>query len=99
MFIINFFIKENDMSVITDAVVEAIKKVKNDANVLSDAEIAQITPIIEQKVAEAKADLQAKVDSNEADLKKIADALVDPSLPAEETVSAIGEILDVEPVT
>lgn len=90
------------MGVITDAFVAALKKVKNDEGILTDAELAQLTTMVDIKAEEhvktATADLQAKVDSNTADLKKINDALVDPTTTATETTAAIGEVLGVAPV-
>ncbi len=85
------------MSIITDAVVEAIVKFKGDANTLSPKEIEQLDGIITEKVADATAALAAKVESNTQDLQKIADALVDPALDATATAVAIGEIVGTEP--
>jgi hypothetical protein len=86
------------MQIITDAFVAALKKVKADADNLSEAELAQLTSVVNAKVAEANAALTAEVGDLKADMQKIADALVDDTLTAEETTTAIGEVVGETPV-
>lgn len=97
------------MGVITDAFVTALKKIKDDEGILSDAELTQLTTMVDIKAEEhvktATAGLQAeidantaKIDSNTADLQKINDVLVDSTLTADQTTAAIGEVLGVAPV-
>lgn len=81
------------MAIITDAFVAALKKVKADADNLSEAELAQLTSVVNAKVTEANAALTAEVGDLKADMQKIADALVDPALPPAETAEAIAEVL------
>jgi hypothetical protein len=81
------------MAIITDAFVAALKKVKVDADNLSEQELAQLTEAVNSKVAEANAALTAEVGDLKADLQKIADALVDPTLPPVETAEAVAEVL------
>ena len=47
------------MAIITDAFVAALKKVKADADNLSEAELAQLTSVVNAKVTEANAALTA----------------------------------------
>lgn len=54
--------------------------------------------MVNAKVAEANAELTGKVSGLEADMQKIADALVDDTLTAEETTTAIGEVVGETPV-
>ena len=86
------------MAIITDAFVAALKKVKVDADNLSEQELAQLTEVVNAKVAEANAELTGKVSGLEADMQKIADALVDDTLTAEETTTASGGVVGETPV-
>jgi len=65
------------MAIITDAFVAALKKVKADADNLSEAELAQLTSVVNTKVTEANAALTAEVGDLKADMQKIADALTE----------------------
>lgn len=90
------------MSIVTQGVIDAIKKLKLDSDTLSDAEKAELEAAIgeqvDAKVAAATEELKTKVTGLEGDMKAIADALTDGNLSAEATTEAIGTIVGATPV-
>ena len=70
------------MAIITDAFVAALKKVKVDADNLSEQELAQLTEVVNAKVAEANTELTGKVSGLEADMQKIAEDVSQVLIPA-----------------
>lgn len=96
------FIKRFLMSAVTQPIIDAINKLKSDADTLSPAEIEQIQPIIaaqvEAAVAAATAELTEKVNNSAEILSAIEGALVDSGTTATETTEIIGAALGVTPV-
>ena len=73
------------MEIQVDALVAALKKVKFNADNLSDQEKAQVATA----VAELTAPLTARVTAMETLLQAVNDAVIDPELTPVETVEAI----------
>lgn len=98
----NCFMRRYLMSIVTQGVIDAIKKLKLDADTLSDAEKAELETVIgeqvDAKVAAATEELTAKVAGLEGDMKAISDALTDGNLSADQTTEAIGTIVGATPV-
>jgi hypothetical protein len=77
---------------------DKINKIVKDADQISEKEFEQLKPLIAEEAAKQNAALQAQIDELKSDRDKIVDALTDDALTAEETTTAIGEVVGETPV-
>ena len=83
---------------VSEQVLARLRKIVGDADTISEKEFEQIKPLVAEEAAKQNAALQAQIDELKSDRDKIVGALTDDTLTAEETTTAIGEVVGESPV-